>query len=103
GKEGLSYGEMMPLCVGPMYNMLDFIAKLDYALTKLKSHFQVFYAGCKDFAYSDRDEMNLKMICTNIPSISISQAHRFWQRIAYLCNDLTRLGGNEKILEVRRM
>ncbi|KAH9289875.1 hypothetical protein KI387_033992, partial [Taxus chinensis] len=102
-REASSCREMMLLCVGEPDKMLEFITELDYALEKLKGHFQVFNAWWRDFSYlTEADETKIRKICT-IPCISLLEACRFWQRIQYLCNDLTKMGEEEQIVQVRRM
>ncbi|GLJ35364.1 hypothetical protein SUGI_0711290 [Cryptomeria japonica] len=101
--EGGSHcGEIMLLFVGLADQMLVFSAELENALTKLKSDFQLYYVWHKRCSYKDDEEMKMKKKST-IPSISQMEAYRFWERMKYLYDDLTRMGSDEKIVHVRRL
>ncbi|XP_059063657.1 uncharacterized protein LOC131856232 [Cryptomeria japonica] len=101
-KHGPPYGELMLLFVGEEDKMLKFTADLAYALTKLKSLFSLCYIRHKRSFFKDDYELQIEKM-NSIPSISLSEAYRFWERMEYLYSDLTRMGSDDKIVQVRRM
>lgn len=92
----------MLLFVGRALDMLKFCAEVECALSKLTSHFQLYYIRR---IYPNNNNTSRKIIkeISTIPSISVIEADRFWERIKYLYNDFTRMGSEGKIVEMRSM
>ncbi|KAH9328538.1 hypothetical protein KI387_000646, partial [Taxus chinensis] len=106
--EAMCQGETMFLCMGSVDKMLHFVPKLNCALTKLESKVQLLYLGRRPICiWMDTQEeavyeMKRKAMST-IPNLSFLDAYKFWQRVVYLYNDLSRMRANEKTVKVRKL
>ncbi|XP_057835925.2 disease resistance protein RPV1 [Cryptomeria japonica] len=100
-KEGLACGEIMLLFVGRAPDMLKFSAEVEYALTKLKSHFQLYYIRRK-YPFKEWGTSDVTREY-NIPYISCNEGYRFWEHMKYLYNDLRKMGSDEKVVKMRNM
>ncbi|GLJ35371.1 hypothetical protein SUGI_0711390 [Cryptomeria japonica] len=101
-KQGLPCAEMMLLFVGRSKQMSELSSSLDYALTHLKSHFKLYYIFRDEKCFCKDEKKRIKRKCS-IPSISVIEAYRFWERINYLHKDLKTMGSDEKLVHVRKM
>ncbi|KAH9311925.1 hypothetical protein KI387_026960, partial [Taxus chinensis] len=106
--EAMCQGETMFLRMGSVDKMLHFMPKLNRALTKLETKFQLLYLGRRPICiWMDTQEeavyeMKRKAMST-IPTLSFLDAYKFWQCVVYLYNDPSRMRADEKTIKVRKL